>query len=356
MGCNSAWNARHMLLYILLYINFNKCEGKQGNMKKGITFIVPVFNNSKTITRCIRSLVRFRNTYVVAVNDGSTDDSKDVLEKLEAKYDNLNVINTENRGVSSARNKGLEHVETELVGFCDSDDYYQQFNPLDFLDGTAELRVFSFEYKGNRNYPDSHLYSKPMKLSSKQYLEEMRDHFYTLYFGAVWNKIYKTEIIKKYNLRFDESIRYGEDLVFNAEYVKKVNKVAIDPNIICNYFLFRDDEESIEVIFKYYKDTVARLKKFREVCHEMNIDVDQTYYNHMSMELIEPVKYILHYYKKEEAIAKFKELFYNKDVIESLQHYTKDSRRVKLLAKCIPAQKWKKMYRWAKLILIAKGD
>ena len=114
-------------------------------MKKGITFIVPVFNTSKTITKCIRSLVRFRDTYVVAVNDGSTDDSKDVLEKLVEKYDNLRVIHSENEGVASARNKGLDYVETELVGFCDSDDYYQQFNPLDFLDGTVDLRVFPFE-------------------------------------------------------------------------------------------------------------------------------------------------------------------------------------------------------------------
>lgn len=325
-------------------------------MKKGITFIVPVFNTSKTITKCIRSLVRFRDTYVVAVNDGSTDDSKDVLEKLVGKYDNLRVIHSENEGVASARNKGLDYVETEFVGFCDSDDYYQQFNPLDFLDGSVDLRVFSFEYKGNRHYPDSALYSKSMKMTSKQYLEEMRDHFYTLFFGAVWNKIYKTEIIMKNNIKFDSSIRYGEDVVFNAEYVKHIDKVAIDTNKICNYFLFRGDDYSDNVALKYYKDTVTRLKKFKEICNEMKICIDNIYYNNMSMELIEPVKYIIKNYKRKEAIFRLKELLNNRDVIESLQHYTGDSRRVKLLAKCIPAQKWKKMYRWAKLILMAKGD
>ena len=326
-------------------------------MKKGITFIVPVFNTSKTITKCIRSLVRFRNTYVVAINDGSTDDSQEVLEKLATKYDNLSIIHTENEGVSSARNKGLEYVETELVGFCDSDDYYQQFNPLDFTDGSVELRVFSFEYKGPLKYPDCNLYSKDRKMSSDEYLEDMRDYFYTMFFGAIWNKIYKMDIIKKYNLRFNEDIVYGEDMVFNAEYVSHIDTVAINTNKICNYFLFEENgNEDVDAVIRYYKDTVARLKIFRNICHEKNIDVDEKYYNYMSMELIEPVKCILKNYKKEEAIELFKSLFYNDDVIESLQHYTDDSRRVKMLADCIPSGKWEKMYRLSKAVLIAKGD
>ena len=326
-------------------------------MKKGITFIVPVFNTSKTITRCIRSLVRFRDTYVVAVDDGSIDDSRDVLEKLATKYDNLTVVHSENEGASFARNIGLQHVETELVGFCDSDDYYQQFNPLDFTDGTVELRVFSFEYKGNKKYPDNSLYLEDKIMSSRQYLEEMRDHFYTMFFAAVWNKIYKVEVIRKNNLKFDESIKSGEDTIFNSEYVKHIEKVAINTNKICNYYLFeRDDNKSVDDVIRYYQDTVKRLKIFREICHEMDIDIDGQFYNRMSMEMIEPVKYILNNYKKREAIVQFKKLFDNEVVIESLQHYTDDSRRVRLLANCIPSGKWNKMYRLAKLILFIKRD
>ena len=145
-------------------------------MKKGITFIVPVFNTSKTITKCIRSLVRFRDTYVVAVNDGSTDDSQDVLERLATKYDNLRVINSENEGASSARNKGLEFVETEYVGFCDSDDYYQQLDPLNDLDESVDLKVFSFEYRGDVKYPDVNLFKEKKLFSSEQYLQPF-SHF-----------------------------------------------------------------------------------------------------------------------------------------------------------------------------------
>ena len=326
-------------------------------MKKGITFIVPVFNTSKTITKCIRSLVRFRDTYVVAVDDGSTDDSSEVLDKLDTKYDNLTVIHSDNEGASAARNIGLEHVETELVGFCDSDDYYQQFNPLDFTDGTVDLRVFSFEYKGDKHYADGALYSESIKLSAKQYLEEMRDHFYTMFFGAVWNKIYKTEIIKNNNIKFEGNITYGEDVVFNAKYAMHIDKVAIDVNKICNYFLYKKNpDDYFNDVRKYYYDTVARLKIFREICHEMNIDIDQTYYNYMSMEMIEPVKSILHKHKKKRAIVGFKKLLDNDDAIESLKHYTGNCRRVKLLSKCALAKKWNKLYYLSKMILIAKGD
>ena len=326
-------------------------------MKKGITFIVPVFNTSKTIAKCIRSLVRFRDTYVVAVDDGSTDDSREVLDKLATKYDNLRVVHSKKDGVSSARNIGLSYVETELVGFCDSDDYYQQFNPLDFTDGTADLRVFSFEYKGDKRYPDGSLYSENKIMSSKEYLEEMGNNFYTMFFGAVWNKIYKTEIIKNNNIKFESDVRVGEDVMFNARYVRHIENVAITVNKICNYFLYKyEGDEDYDGVIQYYHDTVTRLKVFRKICKEKNVDVDEKYYNYMSMEMIEPIKVILHKYKKKEAIEKFKDLFDNDDVIESLQHYTGNCRRVKILANNIPAKKWNKSYYISKMILIAKGD
>ena len=88
----------------------------------------------------------------------------------------------------------------------------------------------------------------------------------------------------------------------------------------------------------------------------MGIDIDEKFYNYMSMELIEPIKYILNKYKKREAISQFKSLFYNEDVIESLQNYTGNSFRIKLLADCIPSEKWNKMYWLSKTILIVKGD
>lgn len=324
-------------------------------MKKGITFIVPVFNTSKTITRCIRSLVRFRNTYVVAVNDGSTDDSQEVLERLATKYDNLRIIKSENEGASSARNKGLEFVETEYVGFCDSDDYYQQLDPLNDLDDSVDLKIFSFEYKGEIKYPDVNLFSKNKLLTPEEYVLLMQPYFYSMFFSAVWNKIYKTGVIREYNIRFDERLKCGEDMVFNLEYIMHINKVAIDTKKICNYYLFKDNKKDVENTIRYYNDIVIRLNKLREICQKMNIKLDY-YYNYMSMETIEPVKYILNNYKKKEAIKQFDSLLYNEDTIESLKHYTSDSYRVKLLAKYAPQRKWDSFYYEAMSILIVKGD
>ncbi len=356
MGNSSAWYVGHMLFYIFLFIIIRiLVEKGKKSMKEGITFIVPVFNASKTVDRCIESLVGIKDAYVVAINDGSTDDSKDVLRTLEEKYNNLMVVNSENKGSSAARNKGLGLVETEYVGFCDADDYYEELSIESDVDDSADMIVFSFEYKGNIKYPDTNFYSDDEVLTSKQYLLEMNKHFYSMFFAATWNKIYKTEIIKKNKVKFDESIKYSEDMIFNIEYINHINNVAINTKKMYNYYLFKDENDNSVDPIEYYKNTVIRLNKFKEICQKMNIELDN-YYNNMSMELIEPVKYILNHYKKKEAIDKFKDLFYKEDVIDSLKHYTKDSRRVKLLEDCIPAQKWTKMYYLAKMILIAKGD
>ena len=89
------------------------------------TIVVPVYNSARSIQRCLDSLLAQseRSIQVVCVNDGSTDDSLNVLRQVAQADDRVLVIDQENAGVSCARNAGIDAAEGETVFFVDADDY-----------------------------------------------------------------------------------------------------------------------------------------------------------------------------------------------------------------------------------------
>ena len=92
------------------------------------SFVVPVYNTSKYLKKCLDSLVKqtFKDFEVIIVNDGSTDKSKDIILKYESKYDSIKVINQENQGLSMARNNGVKKASGKYIIFIDSDDYVEK--------------------------------------------------------------------------------------------------------------------------------------------------------------------------------------------------------------------------------------
>ena len=87
--------------------------------------IIPVFNRERTIQKAIDSVIEqsFTNFELIIINDGSTDSTKDILEKLP---NNIKIIHQENHGVSHARNRGIESAQGEFIAFLDSDDYWHK--------------------------------------------------------------------------------------------------------------------------------------------------------------------------------------------------------------------------------------
>jgi glycosyltransferase EpsH len=94
-------------------------------MDNQITIIVPVYNSENYLAECLLSLVNqtYKNLVIICINDGSTDDSGNILNYFSIKYNNIKVFNQVNSGVSSARNRALKSIEsTDFLMFVDSDD------------------------------------------------------------------------------------------------------------------------------------------------------------------------------------------------------------------------------------------
>ena len=120
------------------------------------SFIVPVYNTKKYLKKCLDSLIKqtFKDFEIIIVNDGSTDNSMEIIEKYKNKYSNIKVIEQQNQGLSLARNNGVKKTSGEYILFIDSDDYIEKdlLKQIDKNIGNADVLRFQIfsedeEYK-----------------------------------------------------------------------------------------------------------------------------------------------------------------------------------------------------------------
>lgn len=184
-----------------------------------LSIIVPVYNVEKYLERCVNSLLHQdidKSEYeIIIVNDGSTDRSLEIAEKLKAANENIVLVSQENMGLSVARNTGLEVVRGKYIMFVDSDDFFST-SIIGKLVNTAEDNNLDlcfyrtvFEY-GNGNY----------RLGSKHNFcdNTIYDGEYLILNGmkisSVWQNLYSTQFLLNSKIKFYKGI-FHQDVEFN---------------------------------------------------------------------------------------------------------------------------------------------
>lgn len=193
-----------------------------------IDIIIPVYRTEKYLERCVNSLLNqtMDGIRIILVDDGSDDRCPDICDFFEAKYNSVTVIHKENGGQSTARNRGLDIVDAEYVMFVDSDDYVREDAcRLAYEKCKAEeADVLSFgvqmvDFDGNR------IRKLPPNVDGMSGVlteEERRKLIFS--FGHIWNKIYKSDLIR--DIRFPEGLFY-EDYYYSAVVASRVNKLSL---------------------------------------------------------------------------------------------------------------------------------
>ena len=222
---------------------------------KLLSIIIPVFNNEKYLSRCFDSILNQPNIEqikIIAVDDGSTDGSLNILQDYQFRYPKyFEFISIENQGVSNARNVGLSLVNTDFLTFIDSDDWvsstlYQYSLPF------IEQSSYDFIcYDFVEHWP----YSETKYVSSLTRCE--RSRYYVA--NVVWNKIYRTQFWRQHEFKFMTGVRY-EDVELIARLCSKTQKIGhlnLDNCVVnydrCNPTSFMNtgrDFESLETVFK----------------------------------------------------------------------------------------------------------
>ncbi len=205
-------------------------------MKK-VSVIIPAYNAENYIKKCIDSLVfqTYPNVEIVVINDGSTDNTAEIL----GSYDNINVIQSKQNGVSSARNKGLEAATGEYIMFLDSDDYFDT-DAIEKLVNLAETHGadvvhFPLHYVSETTVSDEKFICKEDKFVAKN---EFKNHIYkkiltSIQFNSVCRNFYKKELTE--NLRFKADMKTAEDLILNLDIFSRAKSCLFTTKVKYNY-------------------------------------------------------------------------------------------------------------------------
>lgn len=222
-----------------------------------ISIIIPIYNAEKYLKRCVNSInmQSFSNYEMILVNDGSIDNSATICDEF-AKYDNrIRVFHKENGGVSSARNWGLDKAIGEYIMFVDSDDYMLP-GMLEVMLSTLESKKADLVVCGTTETGGG--YWRPIAdvdYSINQLKENFVSLLHTELLSPPWNKIYKKEIIG--SNRFCEDISFGEDLLFNIQYLKKCENISF----IKESPFYHEKENENSLVVKFNRNRLFDIEK-----------------------------------------------------------------------------------------------
>ena len=200
-------------------------------MKPIVSIIVPVYNAQENIVRCIESILKqdFENFELILMNDGSKDASGSICDEYAAKDPRIQVVHKENSGVSDTRNKAIAMAKGKYLQFIDSDDWITP-DATGLMVRMAEEKncemVITDFYRviGERLAQKGDIREDGL-LTRKEFALYMMDNPADFYYGVLWNKLYRRDIIENNGLQMDENISWCEDFIFNMEYIRHVENV-----------------------------------------------------------------------------------------------------------------------------------
>lgn len=238
-----------------------------------ISVIVPIFNAEKYLHRCIKRILAqdYTDYELLLIDDGSTDNSGTICDEYAIKDNRIRVFHKENGGVSSARNWGLDNAIGEYIMFVDSDDYMLP-GMLEVMLSTLESKKADLVICGTTETGGG--YWRPIadvNYSINQLKESFVSLLHTELLSPPWNKIYKKEIIR--SNRFCEDISFGEDLLFNIQYLEKCENISF----IKESPFYHEKENENSLVVKFNRNRLLDIEKVWVVVDRFSEDKEGLY-------------------------------------------------------------------------------
>ena len=240
-----------------------------------VSLIMPVYNSEKYLKNTLDSIVNqtFEEFELIAIDDGSNDNSLNILNEYKKKDSRIRVIKQENSGVSKTRNKGILLAEGEYIGFIDADDLLEK----DFLkvlytlayDNNADISMtgYSIFYKNSdlnvNKYTNLELDFKDISTRFESMLE--------CGLGVnIWTKLYRKSMIENYKINFMENLNYDEDMFFSWKCALMSKRICFDNNTRYFYRLSLDSA-TMKYHEKMYNKYCCAFNDIREFAKRNNI-------------------------------------------------------------------------------------
>lgn len=197
-----------------------------GETVPSVSIIVPAYNAEATIRRCVESILtqEYTDFELIAADDGSTDATPAILDGYAARDPRVRVLHKPNTGVSDTRNQAIAQARGVYLQFLDSDDWITSDATKLLVRAAREHEcdlVVSDFYRvvGDRVSRKGDIDDAGV-LSREEYAAHMMENPADFYYGVLWNKLYRRELVETHHLRMDPNISWCEDFLFNLEYIR----------------------------------------------------------------------------------------------------------------------------------------
>ena len=205
-----------------------------------ISIIIPVYNVEEYLDDCLSSVFHqtLKNIEVVIINDGSTDNSINIIKRYQNEYDNIILIEQENKGLSAARNVGIEHATGKYITFLDSDDFITEdfckilYNKAEEYKCPLVIGGIELVYPSGRTKPYTSYHCDESKVYNEIDTYQM---LFNCNMGAqVIGKLYLREILILSSIRFEPGVYY-EDIRFTYPILQVYHKIMFVNQLAYKY-------------------------------------------------------------------------------------------------------------------------
>lgn len=246
-----------------------------------VTIIVPVYNAAASLLRCVDSICAqtYTNLEIILVDDGSTDDSLNLCRQCAYRDGRVSVLTQSNSGVSAARNNAIDIASGKYVQFVDSDDWIDEHMTQLLVDRAerkkADLVICHYcRVDGEKIIVHGFLQNTACmdRLTFAKHLMQQPSSFY---YGVMWNKLYRRDVIAKHRIFFREQLDWCEDFLFNLTYILSGNRFCAIQTPL--YYYVKNDKSLTATtltplsshairkqLFEYYKVFFRELGLFEE--------------------------------------------------------------------------------------------
>lgn len=234
-------------------------------MEKGlVSVVIPAYNVEKYLEKCVCSLLKqtYKNYEIIIIDDGSTDKTFEVSKMLELRNSKVKAFHQENQGVSVARNQGMQYASGNYYLFVDADDYVSQkyVEALIYCVNKADMAMVGYTSKTNEL--EENLDDDVCIICAKS----MRNQILcgVAYDGYLWNKIFRSDIVKQNGMKFEKNVTVWEDMFFVLEYLKCSKKVHIIKNKLY-YYRYREESAVNNLRIDKYRSKYEIMKKLKNL-------------------------------------------------------------------------------------------
>ena len=190
-----------------------------------VSIIVPVYNAEKALRRCVDSILgqEYTDFELLLIDDGSKDGSGAICDAYAASDSRVRVVHKVNTGVSDTRNTALELARGRWLQFLDSDDWITS-DATKLLVRAArqndcDLVIADFYRVVGERVSRKGDIEEDGVMSREEFARHMMENPADFYYGVLWNKLYRRELVERYHIRMDCDISWCEDFLFNLEYI-----------------------------------------------------------------------------------------------------------------------------------------